>query len=318
MRIELRACHWEIIHIMLLPDPTLDEAALLALVTDLYGVTPARLEFQPVGGDSWSYRAGWWWVSVRRDRQGHFPQAYETAYELREGGLDFVLAPEVGRNGAVVQWLGTRPVLVSRYLAGRPIFPDQATPGQANQLESMVAAIHEGHTTRDLPRETFEQPLAEQLRRAVALALAGAETSGPYGEPVTRLVRHNSDRLTSLEEEMRACQAACRLQTPRFVLTHGEPNRGNLFLTADGRLLLMDWGDLAWGPPERDLVMRPDVGLPRTGDETLLRFYELRWVLGEIAEYVERFVEPHAGDAEDHAMWQELLLYLPLDGNTPI
>lgn len=300
---------------MRLPDPTLDETALLALVTELYGAESAQIEFEPAGGDSWCYRVDRWWVSVRRDRQGHVPQAYEAARDLREAGLDFVLAPEAGRNGAVVQWLGSRPVVVSRYVAGRPIFPDQATPEQAAQAESMVAALHDAHVARELPVEVFEEPFAEQRRTAVARALAGAETSGPYGAAITRLVRHNAERLVALEEEMRARQEACRRKQPPFVLTHGEPNRGNLFVTDEGALLLMDWGDLAWAPPERDLVARPDVGLLRMGDETVLRFYDLRWILSEIAEYVERFVQPHTGDTEDQAMWQELLLYLPADGN---
>lgn len=300
---------------MRLPDPTLDETALLALVTELYGAKSAQLQFQPAGGDSWCYRVDRWWVSVRRDRQGHVPQAYEAARDLREGGLDFVLAPEVGRNGAVVQWLGSRPVVVSRYVTGRPIFPDSATPEQALQVERMVAALRHAHVGRDLPREVFEEPFSEQRAAAVAAALAGAEASGPYGTAVTRLVRHNVERLAALEEEMRACQEACRRKQPPFVLTHGEPNRGNVFVTDEGQLLLMDWGDLAWAPPERDLVSRPDVGLPRLGDETVLRFYDLRWILSEIAEYVERFVHPHTGDREDQAMWRELLLYLPADGN---
>lgn len=302
---------------MRLPDIKLDETALLALVTELYGAESARLEFQPAGGDSWCYCVDGWWVSVRRDRQGHVPQAYEAARDLRDLGLDFVLAPEMGRNGAVVQRLGSRPVVVFRREAGRPIFPDQATPEQAERVESMVAALHTAYVARDLPQETFELPFADELRRAVARALAGAAGGGPYGEAVTRLVRNHSEHLAALEEEMRVCQVACRLQQPRPVLTHGEPNRGNVFVTADGRLLSMDWGELAWAPAERDLVMRPDIGLPAAGDATRLRFYELRWVLSEIAEYVARFTQPHAGDTEDGAMWRELLLYLPIVGETP-
>jgi len=302
---------------MRLPDPKLDETALLDLVIELYGAKSSRLEFQPAGGDSWCYRVDGWWVSVRRDRQGHVPQAYEAARDLRELGLDFVLAPEMGRNGAVVQRLGSRPFVVFRHEAGRPIFPDQATRERAKRVESMVATLHEAYVARDLPQETFDLPFADELRRSVARALAGAAGEGPYGEAVTRLVRNNNERLAALEEEMRACQVACRLQQPRLVLTHGEPNRGNVFVTADGRLLLMDWGDLAWAPAERDFVMRRDIGLPRAGDETRLRFYQLRWVLSEIAEYVRRFAQPHAGDTEDHAMWRELSLYLPVDGEAP-
>lgn len=295
---------------MRLPDPTIDELALLSLVAELYGGDGGHLDFQPVGGDSWSYRVDDWWVSVRRDRQGHVPQAYEAARDLRESGLDFVLSPEAGRNGEVVQRLGSRAVVVFRHRAGRPIFPEEATLEQAMLAELMVASIHQAHVTRELPRETFRLQFADDLTDAISRAADGAGRSGPYGESVTRLVRRNRGRLASLMEEMRVCQTTCRRRQPRFVLTHGEPNRGNLFVTEDGRLLMMDWGDLAWAPPERDLVMRPDFGLPRRGDESLLRFYELRWVLSEISEYLARFVRPHTGDEEDQAMWQELLLYL--------
>jgi hypothetical protein len=37
------------------------------------------------------------------------------------------------------------------------------------------------------------------------------------------------------------------------------------------------------------------------------RFYELPWVLSEIAEYVARFTTAHEADIDEDAKWSELL-----------
>ena len=98
-------------------------------------------------------------------------------------------------------------------------------------------------------------------------------------------------------------------ETP-LVLTHGEPNGGNVLRVNDGRLYLIDWGDLAYGPPERDWSQMSGLGLDLPIRPAFGRFYELRWVLSEVAEYVARFAAPHAGSAEDEDKWNELGRYL--------
>ena len=113
-----------------------------------------------------------------------------------------------------------------------------------------------------------------------------------------------------MRAEWAVVQDACRADASAFVLTHGEPDRGNVMVTTDGELLLMDWGELRWGPPERDFAALADLGLEPSGRPEFLRCYELLWILGEIAEYVARFAHPHPGNAEDAEKWNELLLYL--------
>ena len=67
-----------------------------------------------------------------------------------------------------------------------------------------------------------------------------------------------------------------------------------------------------WGPPERDWFhVGRTTGRAFAGRPEFFRFYELRWALSEITEYVGRLTKPHDGNADDRAMWGRLLRYLP-------
>ncbi|TME63782.1 MAG: aminoglycoside phosphotransferase family protein [Chloroflexi bacterium] len=295
---------------MLLPDPSIDVHLLGAFVAREFGAADAELTFMPVGGDSWSYRAGPWWVSVRRDRQGHAPAAYEAARELRDAGYEFVAAPVRGRSGRVVNSVGGRPVVVTEYVEGRTSFPDGLSGEQLRALAGAVESLHAATVKAPVPKETFDLPFMSELDGALARALAGADSVGPLGPEVSALVRRSTGRLAEWRREIASCQAECRKTVRDFVLTHAEPDPPNVMITTAGRLLLFDWGDLLWAPPERDARALRSLGIDVGGRAAVLRFYELRWILSEVAEYVDRFTVRHTGDAADLDKWRELRRYL--------
>jgi spectinomycin phosphotransferase len=246
-------------------------------------------------------------VSVRRDWHGHVPEAYEAATELAERGCDFVLAPLRGADRRVVHQVRAHPVVVSPYVAGEWLFERTADQDGSAQLASQ---LHECSVETILPAEDYRCPFVPQLEQTLSRACGADTDAGPYSEHTQRLVRAHRYALDSLIREADRVSAACRADTAPFVLTHSE-SIGNTMRTPDNRLLLFDWGEAALGPPERDwwdfdrvppgVVVRP----------AFTRFYELRWTLGELADYVHRFIEPHTGDADDQWMWRELQQYLP-------
>ena len=295
---------------MLVVDPTIDLAALDAMVSAEYG-DHETLEFVPVGGDSWCFCARPWFISVRRDRAGHFPNTYEAAADLRDQGYEWVLAPVRGRlSGRAVNHAAGRPVVVTPHLNGQDIWDAAQTDEQLARLDAIVHALHDARTPIDLPRETFDLFYTAELEHGLAAALAGAAAAGPYGAAVTDLVRRKRDYINELERELNAVQATCRGLDLDFVLSHGEP--ANAFITEAGEVLLGDWSALAWAPRERDWRGLPDVGLQRPPGlrADVLRFYDLVWILSEIAEYVAQFTSPHVGDAMDVDKWDELLGFL--------
>ena len=295
---------------MLLPDPTIDVGALAQLLSAEFDSGQLTPTFVPAGGDSWCFRAGQWWVSVRRDRQGHFPANYEAARELRDAGYEFVVAPVRGRSGRVVHTVGGRPVVVTEFVEARSNFREGLTREQLHELVQAVDALHAARVSADVPSESFDLPFLDELDQALARAIAGADGVGPLGREISALVRRNEPRIEEWREAIAVYQERCRASPGELVLTHGEPDPPNVIITADGEMLLLDWGDLLRAPPERDFLSLRSLGIPQPARRDVLRFYELRWILSEVAEYVARFTRPHEGNAEDREKRHELARYL--------
>jgi spectinomycin phosphotransferase len=293
-------------------DPTVDISAVVHLLSDQYGYNGRDPEFVPLGADSWCFRAGALWASVRRDREGHVPAAYEAATELYEQGFDFVLAPLRGADGRVVHQAGRHPVVVSPFRSGEALHAESVSDTAA--ITAILAELHAASVAVRLPREDYRFPFQRELEDACAIAWAQDTHAGPYSGRVQRLVRSHRSYLEILMEEAATLAEQCRADTAPLVLTHGEPN-GNILRGADGHLDLFDWGSLALGPPERDwwdFEHLPDAVVVRPRYK---RFYELRWTLGEVAEYVWRFVHAHSGDHDDEWMFDELCMYFPRSSN---
>jgi len=293
---------------LLLPDPTIDETEVASLVDREFGLGRAAVEFVPVGGDSWCYRAGPWWISVRRDRRGHHAAAYEAMRAFADNGCRLFLAPSRGRSGRVVHRVGSRPAVVFPYLELR------APADEPSAVSRAVDALH-GLTvppliSARLPCEQYNLFYVDELEGALARAQTGASDAGPFAARTVELLLANAKVIAVLRAEMDECRAVCvGLGDDGFVLTHGEPD-GAVVVTADGRELLGDGGEIAFGPPERDGARLRMLGLDPPGREPVFRFFELLWILGEIAEYAARFTLPHPGNAEDEEKWPELLWYL--------
>lgn len=295
---------------MLLPDVSIDVGSLAKLLAEEFDVSGPTPEFVPAGGDSWSYRAGPWWISVRRDRQGHFPANYEAARELRDAGYEFVLAPFRGRSGRVVHSVNGRPVVVTEFVEARANYRDGLSQVQRQDLARAVDELHSARVSADVRSESFDLPFADELERALSRAIAGSDMAGPLGSDVSDLIRRNGARIGDWREDITVCQERCRASPGELVLTHGEPEPPNVIITPDGEPLLLDWGDLLQAPPERDVPSLRSLGIARPARRDFLRFYELRWILSEVSEYVDRFTSPHEGNAEDLEKRQELARYL--------
>jgi len=169
------------------------------LLAARYGAEPSRLEFVPVGGDGWHYRCRPFWVSVRRDRQGHVPAAYAAAGELARAGLEFVLAPLPDEEGRVVhrQPREPEPFLadaaeqrpVALRVDRRPAIEPQRRRRDRVRRRAL-AHLEIGHHRRDLAARHVDQSSAQRGLPRAAGVRSSVTTRSPAAAGSSGWRRH--------------------------------------------------------------------------------------------------------------------------------
>ena len=161
-------------------------------------------------------------------------------------------------------------------------------------------------------------------------ALRTVEAAGPLGSPIQERLRalmlaHRSNILITIET-MRQITAAVQQLELDWVLTHGDPNWENILVNPSGTFSLLDFEDVALGPPEADLVFYSD--RPAERFEAFLRQYlavrpqarlhaemfafgHYMWTMQVIAQYSTRILFGGGSPAEDEQAWAELQPCLP-------
>jgi spectinomycin phosphotransferase len=305
-----------------------DERDLLDGLREGWGLSAASVEYAPVGGGSYHWcvqdEAGQQhWVTVDDlDDKSFLPgaraevldglrRAFDTAYALRAGGLEFVVAPRPTRAGASLHPVGDRyaislfPFLSGasgRYGEPRPAAERAAVIDVLVRLHAVIPVAGAGAARLVRP----EVPHRDELERAIAEA-GHAWSGGPYSAPAGALF---AQRAAAVGRALATFdQLARALPATGVVLTHGEPHPGNIMVT-DGQVWLVDWDTVARARPERDLwmldhedeLLRYAEASGRPVDDNAIRLYQLRWELDDIASAVHMFRSGHPDNA-DSAGW---------------
>jgi aminoglycoside phosphotransferase (APT) family kinase protein len=138
--------------------------------------------------------------------------------------------------------------------------------------------------------------------------------AGPYSERARGLLVRRYDTVVDALGRLRLLTGSVRAMEPRFVVTHGEPHRGNVIDTADGPVLV-DWDTARLAPAERDLWWFTGDGDVLDAYEaaggwraepTALEYYRLRWTLTDLALFTDELRRAHADDDDSQLAWDAL------------
>ncbi len=314
------------------PDDLADDEVREALGRG-WGLDVRSVEHAPVGFGSHHWEVatadgGRWFATaddLRSRRAGtdepltaplsRLTAALATAAALRESGLEWVIAPRRTDSGEVVLAVGDAYALsVYPHVAGRTFgwgpYDDSA------HRDAVVDRLVQLHTTSGCRELAARDDLGDALVTGLQSLLddPGARwDAGPFSDAAWRLVVDRGGRLRALLDRYQRLVASADLTT--FVITHGEPHRGNTIVTDSG-VVLVDWDTCLLAPPERDvwLVAEEEPGIherygARTGtalDPRLLEAYRLRWDLADVESCVRDLRAPHADDEDTRTAWDAL------------
>jgi phosphotransferase family enzyme len=314
-----------------------DDGQVVEALAEGWAIEVIRAEYLPVGAGSyhWSVsdRNSTWFVkvddlgvdeAVRDEVFSSLRRSFETALTLhRDTGLGFVVAPIPAVDGAVLRRL-TRRYAVAVF----PMVDGTAGlfgPHRRQDLAELAGLLAELHRTTPAVMDLAPQAdLRLPGRRRLLQALRTVDrpwTGGPHAEPARDLlIRHGGQVRRWLADFDRLVEVV-RGPATHWVVTHGEPHPGNVIRTPAG-LRLIDWTTVQIAPPERDLWMLTtaftdmidaepvsvDVEVlarytevaGRTVTPAAVAFYRRRWVLADVAAFIEDLRGPHS-DGQDAA-----------------
>jgi hypothetical protein len=238
-----------------------------------------------------------------------------------------VLAAYPTARGTFTVRIGEYTVALFPFVDGDTLYNQATTDVDIIEAASLLAALHRRGTPLAPPtlrRETFENPFSAPILHALDAANHRLPGPNTYRRQVYELlVAEQTDILATLDR-MDELQLRAQALDFDWVLTHGDPNLDNFLKDPEGLLHLTDWGELALGPPERDLFaftgehfalfLRHYVVATgtRTFHPDLFAFYFYRWALQEIADYTTRILFRNLDPLEDEHAWQSLQPYLPI------
>ncbi len=267
----------------MLEKPTLSDETIVACLQNEYGIH-ATLTFLPLGAD--------------RDTAVHRADTDEgTAYfvKLRQGvwdelavalpkfladqGIAQIIAPLVSKTGQLWANVDRFRLVLYPFVEGRDGYQVALTDRQWREFGAAVKRVHTVQAPAALisriPRETYSPHWREVVKTYLARIEAEAFDHPIQARLAAFLKEKRQDILDLVGRADRLAQAL-QAQPREFVLCHSDLHPGNILVTADDALYIVDWDNPILAPIERDLMFpgggQGFIGHTATEEEAL--FYQ--------------------------------------------
>jgi len=297
--------------------PDISPHDLARWLKSLYAIRPRRARFVAHGECGWLYliftepdgdQPDYVLKLTQPDlcREGSFRQDVIVTHMALyyDHGLRQISPPPLrASTGLYINDLDGYQAKLLPYIAGTPVSELEFTASQQRKLGALIATLHRCklHDDELPPVERFSTNVVRQLGELLNMATV------PSDDPIERDLRHTlreltprlkrlSARFVALAQALRADEDLCA----EFVICHGDPSAGNIIVSPDNNVYLIDWDTPIYAPPERDLFfLRPWLDAresyaaiigERQADRRVLHYYQLEWDLGEIVDYGKRLL----------------------------
>ena len=305
----------------MLEKPNLPDELLISCLRRDYGLTMTQVEFLPLGADvnTAVYRA----VTGDDDtpyfvklRSGDFDElTIVVPHLLHLQGISQLIAPIETVTGQLWTRLDRFALILYPFVAGENGFTLELSDAQWIALGRTLKGVH---TTRlpdeirdRLPRETFSPYWRERVR-AFQAELETSHFDDPISAQLAELLCARRDVVDRLVERAGELGREMETRSTEFVLCHADIHGGNVLLTADGTLYVVDWDTLILAPKERDLMFigagigkgwntRREADLfyagygPAEVDPAGIAYYRYERIVEDIAAFCEEILHADLG-----------------------
>ncbi len=185
-------------------------------------------------------------------------------------------------------------------------------------LGAAFKAIHQAQLppslSASLPHETYSPQWRETVRRLIEHVRKDGFTD-PITVQLAQFLSEKADVILGIVRRAERLSAALQTEQPEFVLCHSDIHAGNVLVSSEGRLYVIDWDNPIMAAKERDLMFigggigsiwnTPQEeaffyrGYGQTAiNHAALAYYRCERIVQDIAEHGEQIVLPAEGGKE--------------------
>lgn len=246
----------------MLTPPDIDNHTLITAVREAYGLRAEQVNFLPLGADMNTavYRleaaVGSYFLKLRK---GDFDEiSVAVPRLLHEQGCRAIIAPLETRSGGLWAKLDPFRLILYPFIDGKDGYEVALNAAQWREFGAAMRQVHQTRVPEDLarriPREMYSPHLREMVRAFQAQA-ARETFRDPAAAKFAELMNEKRaviDHMLSRADVLSERLAARALD---FVLCHADIHAGNLHITPEGALYIVDWDNPIFAPRERDLLL---------------------------------------------------------------
>ena len=247
----------------MLEKPDIPESFIVECLQEEYGLQVTGLSFLPIGADvntvvfrveGVNHKA--YFLKLRK---GGFNEiTVRIPHLLHSAGILAVIPPIPTRYQRLWASLGVYAGVLSPFVEGRDGYQEQLTNRQWVDFGWAMAKIHATQVpdglSRVIPGETFSPHWREMVRQFQAMVEENS-FDDPVAAKLAASMRIHKETITYAVNKAETLGNKLRTESLEFVLCHSDIHPGNLHISPDGAVYIVDWDNPIFAPRERDLLL---------------------------------------------------------------
>ncbi|MCR2820102.1 phosphotransferase [Lederbergia panacisoli] len=306
---------------------------LLAYINQSYNIEEGvKIDFIPKGEEGYCYS-----IETKTGEE-YFVKAIKTEMDLAtplsaihylhfHEKKTYLLPPIQSKTGEVVIQYGAFQISIFPYITGESIYEGELSLDDTVGIARIMADFHRIDINKipGIPNEQFDNPFEKNIVKILHTVENNDEVELIYRQQAKELFAKEQEDIRLTLNRMKIIQNHLQAFPLKYSITHGDPNYANIIRDTEGFLHVIDFGWLAYGPVERDIMAFTEneffqsflLEYAKHNKDAkfnieVFEFYLYRWALQEISDYGSQLFFGSTGDAEHEHAWNELQPYLPI------
>lgn len=225
-----------------------------------YGIQAETLKFLPIGADMNAslYKAQGakdsYFIKLRR---GHHPATCVRVVELlHKAGVRQVIPTIKTVHGGHSQHIGDCTLIVYPFIEGQNGFNRRLTDHQWIELGKALRQVHELEVPSSIRSQVRKETYSPKWQEAMKSFYThlDAEPVDDIASNLLKFMKKHFTAICRLVDKAGHLSQKVRNYPPQFVLCHSDIHAGNVLLTENDEIYIVDWDEPILAPKERDLM----------------------------------------------------------------